>query len=942
MMSMDGTIIKNMMDVSLSKKPYYDSLYITMQQELNMIFIRTFIFELKYRYSDLHGNSDEEKYKYFCGELDNEETQNELRRTYPVLFKALEEKIKTFIDYLKEIEDHFRKDKPKINQCFFNGNPCSNIIDIDFSKGDSHHNGKKVAILTFDNHRKLVYKPHSVQIDYKFQILYHWFTDKIGIGYYWNHQLECGTYGWCEYIEKTDCKSVEEVSRYYYRNGILLFMARLLGSLDLHYENLIAHGEYPIIIDLETALSGGETISEIKTEGLNDIIQHSILQSGLLPLYVWGKDGKGVNISSLNGTAGQIMPLKVPVVVNAGSTDMRIEYKDAFTKPGQNLCMLNGVFCDPYTYNDAIIHGFRDSYTIARNNMTELERLIIQFAGVPVRKLLRDTQSYSMILSLSWHPKFLIQEGQREQLLLKLDKKLPEPGSFNAWKLQEEKESLLRGDIPYFWFDPAETELISDHGERYTGYFHIPVLDTICNRLHALSDRDLKIQERLIHGSLGMSDATSQKNLKHPYVEDTFFYRHSASNRIGKEIIDNCVIAENGEVGWIQSIYAGYQEQGILTRATDPYLYNGFSGILLFLMKLIRTEPQTEYQQLAQKLTNQLTEIINKDYRDYPVTIRYYQTGIYTGEASLAFICQLLFLQTGKKKWLGLMKRQLQKMIPLIDKDKDYDLLAGNAGAIMAYLNAYKLTGETHYLQTAVHAGDYLICKADKLSYGWCWPANASKKGLTGMAHGNSGIMLAFTRLGFISHQERFYNAACQAMCYEDFFYSRKKRDWMDLRFIEQPDLIKELLKKKHSQDINDITRESPGWMNVDNPAWCHGKAGIALSRYCAYKYTNDSLRDKLMGIEYDIKGNRSIENMFCLCHGVTGLAVIIQCLDRQINFDITEMLSALCDDSINLEDALCLQERMNYGLMSGIAGIGYMLLSSNTEMQTLLTGDIS
>ena len=81
---------------------------------------------------------------------------------------------------------------------------------------------------------------------------------------------------------------------------------------------------------------------------------------------------------------------------------------------------------------------------------------------------------------------------------------------------------------------------------------------------------------------------------------------------------------------------------------------------------------------------------------------------------------------------------------------------------------------------------------------------------------------------------------------------------------------------------------------------------------------------------------------MFCLCHGVTGLAVIIQCLDRQINFDITEMLSALCDDSINLEDALCLQERMNYGLMSGIAGIGYMLLSSNTEMQTLLTGDIS
>ena len=52
-------------------------------------------------------------------------------------------------------------------------------------------------------------------------------------------------------MEETPCHSREELRRYYRRNGILLGICYLLGSRDLHYENVIAHGEYPVIIDLE-------------------------------------------------------------------------------------------------------------------------------------------------------------------------------------------------------------------------------------------------------------------------------------------------------------------------------------------------------------------------------------------------------------------------------------------------------------------------------------------------------------------------------------------------------------------------------------------------------------------------------------------------------------------------------------------------------------------
>lgn len=52
------------------------------------------------------------------------------------------------------------------------------------------------------------------------------------------------------------CHSREEMGRYYYRSGILLCISYLLGA-DLHYENLIAYGEHPILVDLEMAEGSG-------------------------------------------------------------------------------------------------------------------------------------------------------------------------------------------------------------------------------------------------------------------------------------------------------------------------------------------------------------------------------------------------------------------------------------------------------------------------------------------------------------------------------------------------------------------------------------------------------------------------------------------------------------------------------------------------------------
>jgi lantibiotic modifying enzyme len=55
-----------------------------------------------------------------------------------------------------------------------------------------------------------------------------------------------------EVVEYLPCQNQEEIKRYYQRAGQLLCLLYVLGANDCHNENLIACGEYPVLVDLET------------------------------------------------------------------------------------------------------------------------------------------------------------------------------------------------------------------------------------------------------------------------------------------------------------------------------------------------------------------------------------------------------------------------------------------------------------------------------------------------------------------------------------------------------------------------------------------------------------------------------------------------------------------------------------------------------------------
>src|SRR5262249_2293041 len=132
-----------------------------------------------------------------------------------------------------------------------------------------HNCGRSVIKLTFSSGLKLIYKPKDLGIDEAFFALIDWLNEAIGgvqapDGVAAIRQmlplrvlrrlrlLNRTTHGWVECVEHVPLPDAEAAERYYRRMGMLLCLAYVLGGSDCHYENIIACGAQPVLVDHET------------------------------------------------------------------------------------------------------------------------------------------------------------------------------------------------------------------------------------------------------------------------------------------------------------------------------------------------------------------------------------------------------------------------------------------------------------------------------------------------------------------------------------------------------------------------------------------------------------------------------------------------------------------------------------------------------------------
>ena len=572
----------------------YEIQLLTRLQEICVRCLITKMHEIK-NVKDEKKNDKKDMYDYFCEEIvGTREFLTEMFGQYPVMMRCVLETIKKVVDYYKEICENFKNDKDEIENKLCKRKEVHKIKKIILSASDVHNNGKQVAKVCLDNGEDILYKARSMENEYVYNELLQWLAKETGINQKDYTFIFYKDHSWTSIVKHKTCVSKTEIDRYYIRLGVQLFLVYVLGTKDLHYENLIASGEYPVIIDLENLSNIRENYirDTVKEEIFYQLLQ-SVLYTGILPFYAWNKAGAGINSSAISGKKGQKYPFKIPVIIDGGTERMRVEYRYPVSQKKDNLATLEDVFEDPILYKDRMLEGFKNAYQSVLAKREQFMKKIRILENVKCRYLLADTQRYSMLLAGSYHPSLLVDGAMREIFL------------YSMWKGRENKEivdcevkELLNGDIPYFYFKMNSNDLVNMRGKVLEKYFYKKPIDIICEKLRMLNENDMERQCEYINWVMDASSNKVENYINRVYSVNEFVNQSKIEfqepNKIIRELTEKVLNhaiwnEKHTEVSWCSFQFAANGKTWDI-KPMNWYMYDGLAGMLLLLFELKSTE----------------------------------------------------------------------------------------------------------------------------------------------------------------------------------------------------------------------------------------------------------------------------------------------------------------------------------------------------------------
>lgn len=406
---------------------------------------------------------------------------------YPVLDKKLKIKSRDFSNHIHRIIARFYKDIKNIQSTFNLKN--INIVDIDVFLGDGH-NGEGTSCVYLSDGTRLIYKPRNIGITHSYNSFVSWVNCKIKTDLKIFNVLDCGDYGWIEFVHYEAASSETDLGEYYYKAGVLLAVTLLLGSKDCHHDNLIASGKNPVLIDHETIIQPFFNNKSFRSwDDQFRIPSFSVLESVLIvnqdtgsPLDIVGYGVRGhIEVSDLERKVTN------PNTINSKITTRLVTRKVA----GKNIPVFEGKYIFVHDYKEYFINGFSIAYDMFTNSKEELrsEKSPIKlFMKNEARYVWRPTFIYFKILKYMRLASFM---SSYEAYYSKLHDLLSK--AFKGENRQEynhvldfEMKQMLNGDIPIFSLDSLDDFLDNNKSLKV---FEYSCLENIEHRIELLSHK---------------------------------------------------------------------------------------------------------------------------------------------------------------------------------------------------------------------------------------------------------------------------------------------------------------------------------------------------------------------------------------------------------------------------------------------------------------------
>lgn len=843
----------------------------------------------------LSGDTPRERFLSFLDRIYQKDVMVAILAEYPVLARQLIVTIDRWVSFSLEFLQHLCADWEAICTEFSSEKSPGVLKEVKVNAGDTHRGGRSVIIVKFSSGFQIVYKPKSLTVDVHFQQLLVWLNERGDHPPFQTLKIIArGTYGWVEFVNFQSCHSQQQVWRFYQRIGGYLALLYALEATDFHSENIIAAGEQPIPIDLESLFHPRYKVTNVEPSVIlaREEMTYSVLRVGLLPQRIWAKaDSAGVDISGIGAAPGQMMPNNIQSWEGVATDEMQVVREQTALETSQNRPYLNDAEVNVLEYSEAIIAGFTSIYECLvkyRDELLSDAGILTHFAEDEVRTLLRPSRIYALLLGESFHPDVLRNALERDRLFDRLWIDVQHRPEL-AKVIPAEQRDLWQGDIPMFTTRANSRDLVASDNHLYQDFFEESGIELVEKRLQKLDKRDLERQIWFIRGSLStLALATEFGGWKRystftPQIIPTRQEQHSRCLEIAKAIGDRLellALGSESDATWIGLTLVRGKDW--ILQPLNWSLYDGLSGVILFLAYLGAITAEKRYTNLARSglrtLQNQLQQ------NESLIKL----IGGFSGWGGIIYTLTHLGVLWQQPELLEEAVSLVSFIKAKISQDNVLDVLDGSAGCIASLLALYTCFPSDTVINAAIECGDRLLTElqSEENSH-WLFADEITRKGFS---HGTPGIAWALLKLGNITNEERFQQVA-------------------------------------NSLALNAQKEENK------HVTWCNGVPGVGLANL---RFLQDGQGEQMLAeVQAAIKIvlNRGFGLNHCLCHGDLGnLEFLRQARDilniNQWDAEI-DRITAMILESIDKYGWLCGVPLgvETPGLMCGIAGIGYGLL---------------
>lgn len=528
---------------------------------------------------------------------------------HPVLATMLTEAIGHAVAAHTETIARLHGDRAEIVATLLGGTDPGPAIAIEPGLGDRHGGGRSVTLIRFGSGATVVYKPRPIEVYAHFADLIRWSDRRLGGPPQRTPAVVVRPgYGWVEYAHRRPCRTPAEAQRFFRRLGRQMALLYAIDATDLHYENVVAAGDQPILIDLETLFHPELPLSSVVDDPAARRLAASVIRLLLLPQAIVGTQGAS-DVSGLGGDD----PFHADSAVlwqEAGTDRMHLVRGPVPVSPAANRPSLRDGDVDVVDHEPALIAGFTEGYRAIADHRADFLALAGQFAADDVRVVARPTMAYAELMVASTDPELLHDPADRRHLFERLAEMSSDPVRSNV--VTFEIADLTAGDIPLFVTQPGSCDIRTADGTRLRGLLAESGLDRVRAKAAAMGAEDLHRQLWIIEAAIAARRVRRRPAVMRPLpsTEQRYDPQHllDAAESVGRRILGAGVRGPD-MVNWIGLTRT---EGGTWMLAPlGAGLLDGYSGVALFLAELFGRTGRPAYADAAAQAMTQLPRLLD-------------------------------------------------------------------------------------------------------------------------------------------------------------------------------------------------------------------------------------------------------------------------------------------------------------------------------------------